>query len=514
MVDFLGIEGDALTWDVWELERRVAYFNCGVLPRPTSVVPTRVQPNSLTRFTVSGANLNEGMGFFVPECYGVEEISGGSTARRYFECTTGSSLGAKQGCVKDQPGGGECFNFVVNVGNIPIVEDVSPRLVSLGRNRANPRVRFTVFGQELPDDLGFFVDGCNDYEPISADPNEFQIDCTFDGTAGTKRGTVREFIGGEQLLAFDVLVGQSGAIVDEVQPATAVPSALNTFDVIGQNLPTGLTFWVDQCQGVSELSGGTGSHRQFSCTFGSVSGEKSGAVSKDGQILYRFSVQVGTSSPNVTSVYPQRATINEYTEFTIYGENLISGMGFWVDGCDQIHEVAGGSSQTRQFTCTPISLGMKDGVVKDRPTGTILKTFTVDIHQTTSNASITLTRPGMGETWGIGSSHMINWATANSLGCIDVNLYWGATNNLQIADCSADDGTQSWSVPADLIDRDDYKIVVSFDSDSDIKDDATISITSNNPPTTPTISAPASGNVNTNINVPVTVGTDPDNDQV
>ncbi len=88
--------------------------------------------------------------------------------------------------------------------------------------------------------------------------------------------------------------------------------------------------------------------------------------------------QITQTPPHVTSVRPSTATLNQQTTFTIRGSNLTSGMGFWIDQCEDVREIAGGSSSQRRFSCTPsYSVGTKSGEIKDHPEGTKLFGFEV-----------------------------------------------------------------------------------------------------------------------------------------
>jgi hypothetical protein len=70
--------------------------------------------------------------------------------------------------------------------------------------------------------------------------------------------------------------------------------------------------------------------------------------------------------PDVTSYtsQPYNLTLNTFTTFTFTGVDLVSGMQFILDGCNGVTELANGSATQRQFSCTPISLGEKKGILK------------------------------------------------------------------------------------------------------------------------------------------------------
>ena len=117
------------------------------------------------------------------------------------------------------------------------------------------------------------------------------------------------------------------------------------------------------------------------------------------------------SAPSVTSVEPREVELNKTAEFTIYGQDLTSGMGFHIDDCDGKKELSGGTSTRRYWQCTPkYSAGNKYGVIKDKPDGTVLKEFTVSV--TSSLPSVNLTAPDSG-TFRVGQNVTIQWQSTN-----------------------------------------------------------------------------------------------------
>ncbi len=175
-------------------------------------------------------------------------------------------------------------------------------------------------------------------------------------------------------------ITQTPPHVTSVRPSTATLNQQTTFTIRGSNLTSGMGFWIDQCEDVREIAGGSSSQRRFSCMPSHSAGRKSGEVKDrpNGRRLLSFSVNVEAPAPSVTSVRPSTATLNQQTTFTIRGSNLTSGMGFWIDQCEGVREISGGSSSRRQFSCTPShSTGRKSGKIKDRPEGTKLFGFEV-----------------------------------------------------------------------------------------------------------------------------------------
>jgi hypothetical protein len=94
------------------------------------------------------------------------------------------------------------------------------------------------------------------------------------------------------------------------------------------------------------------------------------------------SVQFKTNT-TVSSVYPQTATLNQPTTFTVQGNNLPDSTAFFIADCANLYSLGGNSTQ-RQFQCTPsYSTGYKWGVVKDQSGGKELFSFNVNVQGAT-----------------------------------------------------------------------------------------------------------------------------------
>ena len=140
-------------------------------------------------------------------------------------------------------------------------------------------------------------------------------------------------------------------------------------------------FWISECDGVRELSGGDSTRRFFECTPRYALGVKQGVVKvgDGGTELRSFSVEVVTA-PVVSAVSPLAATLDVTTAFTVTGSNLPSGLAFWIDECTGVTELAGGTATSRQFQCTPsYSTGTKQGLVKVAQAGPTLRSFNVEV---------------------------------------------------------------------------------------------------------------------------------------
>jgi formylglycine-generating enzyme required for sulfatase activity len=165
--------------------------------------------------------------------------------------------------------------------------------------------------------------------------------------------------------------------VNSVTPLTANGHQLTTFTVLGSNLPTTLAAFITDCSGLTYDSR-TSTKAVFSCTPQSI-GVKLGVIKdkSEGTELFSFKVTV-SSLPQVTSVSPTSADLNQSTIFTITGSNLPATIAAFIDGCANV--VMGFENSTKAtFVCTPSVPGNKDGVIKDMPGGLVLFNFVVRV---------------------------------------------------------------------------------------------------------------------------------------
>jgi hypothetical protein len=178
--------------------------------------------------------------------------------------------------------------------------------------------------------------------------------------------------------------------VTAVWPQNATLDEPTTFTVDGYNLPDSLAFTLADCADLEPL-GGNENQRQFRCT-PTQPGEVAGTIleNANGGELQRFTVTV-KAPPIVTSVSPTTATYEEPTIFTVLGENLTNETAFWIAHCEGL-EPLGGDATSREFQCTPShETGLQDGVVKDRPEGNELFSFTLDVQEAAAPVQPTVT---------------------------------------------------------------------------------------------------------------------------
>jgi hypothetical protein len=100
---------------------------------------------------------------------------------------------------------------------------------------------------------------------------------------------------------------------------------------------------------------------------------------RHGGIVYKTIIIEILKGTSVNHITPITAILNEPTTFIVTGEKLPSTLTFWIDGCHNITSL-GGSAITHKFNCIPSdSTGQKNGIVKDKPEGNPLKTFTITV---------------------------------------------------------------------------------------------------------------------------------------
>ncbi|MCI5161681.1 MAG: hypothetical protein D3917_06595, partial [Candidatus Electrothrix sp. AX5] len=201
-----------------------------------------------------------------------------------------------------------------------IVDSVSPSTATL-----NERTLFTVTGLRLSSDLRFSLDGCENVDQILANSTTMVFLCT-PRAVGNRSGTIEDFFY-NRIFDFTVTVFDEPStlpVVTSVSPGEAVLDEQTIFTVTGQNLPSTLAFFVEECANLQSL-GGTSTSMLFRCIPSWTTGLKDGVVKDEsgGTTLYSFQVNVSdetpVTSPIVNSVTPTEAVLNQPTTFTVSG---------------------------------------------------------------------------------------------------------------------------------------------------------------------------------------------------
>ena len=104
---------------------------------------------------------------------------------------------------------------------------------------------------------------------------------------------------------------------------------------------------------------------------------------------------------------------------------------------------------------------------KIRVTSNTGVTDTSDNAFTISNGKITVTSPNGGEVWKRGSTRTISWTTSGYAGSnVKIQLLKSGVVKQTIASSTANDGSQTWSIPNGLQKGSDYKIRITSTSNS------------------------------------------------
>jgi 5-hydroxyisourate hydrolase-like protein (transthyretin family) len=113
----------------------------------------------------------------------------------------------------------------------------------------------------------------------------------------------------------------------------------------------------------------------------------------------------------------------------------------------------------------------------------------------TAAPAITVTSPNGGESWQQGTSQAITWNFTGDPGAnVRIELYRGETFDRTIASSTPNAGQYSWSIPAEQMTGEDYRVKIMSTSDSSYSDRSDNVFTITEPPR-PTITSPNGGEV-------------------
>lgn len=166
--------------------------------------------------------------------------------------------------------------------------------------------------------------------------------------------------------------------VSSVTPLAGVTGQPATVTVTGANLPSTLVMDIaGQSPGCTRQSVSS-TQATFYCAL-SLAGSRLLSVKTDtnangGTVISQQTFLVnligGFVAITVGAMTPDTARLDVPATFNVTGTGLTAGMGFAVDDCELVTEVAGGTATSRSWTCTPRAPGIKAVHVKTAPGGT------------------------------------------------------------------------------------------------------------------------------------------------
>jgi RHS repeat-associated protein len=165
-------------------------------------------------------------------------------------------------------------------------------------------------------------------------------------------------------------------------------------------------------------------------------------------------------------------------------------------GSTNVQQLAASASNTGSYTFNPptsladgsdyrIAISAMSGAVSDFSNSS----FSIQ------SATLTVTYPNGGETLIKGQNYTITWTSSNVTGNIQIDLYKGSTNVLQLAAGASNTGSYTFNPPTSLADGSDYRIAIS--AMSGLVSDFSDSNFSIQPSVSVTLRAPLSGSTMT-----------------
>ena len=185
--------------------------------------------------------------------------------------------------------------------------------------------------------------------------------------------------------------------------------------------------------------------------------------------INKIYVKVTYAQPTLTVTAPNGGeTWYKGTNYTITWNSLNVTGNIQIDlykGGTNVLQLAAGASNTGSYTFNPptsltdgsdykIGISAMSGSVSD-----FSNNYFSIISQPTP--TLTVTAPNGGETWYKGTNYTITWNSSNVTGNIQIDLYKGGTNVLQLAAGASNTGSYTFNPPTSLTDGSDYRIGIS-----------------------------------------------------
>ena len=127
------------------------------------------------------------------------------------------------------------------------------------------------------------------------------------------------------------------------------------------------------------------------------------------------------------------------------------------------------------YTWTQVDVNLTDGTdYKVRISSVVEPGIYDESEEFTIEAnSITVTEPTSSTIWTKGASANITWTSTGTISDVKIDLYKGATLEETIESSTTNDGTYTWTqVNTSLIDGSDYKVRISWVSDTSVYDES------------------------------------------
>ena len=182
----------------------------------------------------------------------------------------------------------------------------------------------------------------------------------------------------------------------------------------------------------------------ISLSFGNVS------LGSSGDTTLRIS-NTGGATLNVSSVSSTNS------QFNVVGSTSFS--------------ISAGSYRDITVRFTPSATGTQAGTLNIYNNSSVNPKDVNMVGVGTEASYITVTSPNGGESWQLRSSHDITW-NRNTGGNVKIELYKGSSYYQTITSSTSNDGSYSWSIPANYDVYSNYRIKITSTSDESVYDDS------------------------------------------
>jgi len=255
-------------------------------PTVTAVSPETAGMSTPLELVVSGSDLPDSLLVTLDNCSGMTAVTQTAT-EQVFSCRP-AEAGVLSGVVSVD--GDELERFTVEVTDDRVaVSEVRP-----GATRLGAITTFTVSGESLPNTLTLAIENCSDLQPLGGTSVRRQFRCTPTGALGPRDVEVLSTSSSTvPLYTHTLVVAGDGPLVTNVSPTQATVGRSTSFTVVGQSLPTQITFRMDGCT-VAPVGTPTTSIHRYRCTLSGAAGVREATVinTRTGETLYSFNVSV------------------------------------------------------------------------------------------------------------------------------------------------------------------------------------------------------------------------------
>ncbi len=341
-------------------------------------------------FSVEGSGLTSDLSLVLNGCNNMQTLSTRADTVR-FSCDLTGAAGGRTLQVIDNGDGSLLYEAIVSVVGGSNADDSEAKVTRVSPTIAQPSSNqlFSVVGQNFPVDMQFSLVGCPSPQVQFRSTSQLDVLCQLDDRTTVRVGRL-ENASGEEIYRFNVsppVADEQEMRVYSVNPAAAIEAQTLEMVISGSGFGDTIEVQSSACASTNIVSSSDAEIR-FSCRNAQLGTWPLNVVSPQQTVQVPQSLQVRALEATVTSVSPLQGVIGEWVNLKVNGQTLSEGVELELSACSDL-ETLDGTAVSRQFGCTPDTLGIHKGRVL--AAGKVLYNFDFNVEAKPSSSASQVT---------------------------------------------------------------------------------------------------------------------------